>query len=113
MRKLTNICIALASDFDAIYRYFCLIKLFKYLKLIESDYFKNRLSSLQITHGIETRNNVNENLNIPQTRSSKLFRFLYFNFIKFWDEVPSNLKKLARSSYLQEEFAENSRFFNK
>ena len=71
MRKWTNICIALASvsvtqadskilDFDAIHRYFCLIKLFKYLKLIESDYFKNRLSSLQITHGIETRSNANE-----------------------------------------------------
>ena len=105
LRKLTSRCIALVSvstsqadskilDFDANYRYFCLIKLFKYLKLNENDYFKNRFSSLQITHGIETRSNVNENLNIPQTRSSKLFRSFYFNSIKLWNKVPSNIKNL-------------------
>ena len=80
------------SDFSTTYKYYCLIKLFKYYRLSESNYFKDKLSSLQIVHNIGTRSSLNNNLNIPLIRSSKIYSSFYYNSIKLWNKIPSTSK---------------------
>ena len=79
-------------NFDQIYKYFLLIKTFKYYKLNMSGHFKSHYNNLIVNHSIQTRFNLNGNFNLPNMRISKYNQSFLVNSIKKWNSIPFIVK---------------------
>ena len=124
LRYLQNICLQLIGKeasfvpsliktynilpFDNVYKYFVLIRFFKYHKLGYDHYFNNMNSTNMITHDHDTMSNFAGNLNYPIIRSSKKISSFFYNSISLWNKVPllyKNVPSMRKfKMYLTNEF---------
>jgi len=79
-------------SYDQVYRYFTLIRLYKYVKLDFSDYFSSKFLNCAVNHGILTRFSINHNLNLPIISKSVYRNSFFVNAIKFWNNLPAHIK---------------------
>ena len=81
-------------NFDQIYKYFCLIRIFKYYTMNLGPYFKDKFEVSSTEHQYNTRFSLNRNLLHPNVRSSKVFNSFFYNSIRFWNTIPVSAKRL-------------------
>ena len=79
-------------SFNQIYQYACLLRFYKYYRLKISDSFSVLFSSQEPNHGYRTRFMHNEELNTPRFHSSKFLKSFSYNSVKFWNELPLDIK---------------------
>ena len=108
MQRIQNKCIKIISStntcglsdyaslklmsFKHVHEYFSLIRFFKYYKLNESQNFKMKKENHQTNPSYSTRHSMALNLNFPNLRLSKLKTSFFYNSIKFWNQIPSDIK---------------------
>ena len=80
--------------FDEMYKCCCLAKMYKYFVRGTSSYFFSRFEGCEVGHNIETRFNLNSNLNIPPVFASKFLNSFLVNSVKFWNTLPLEIKKI-------------------
>lgn len=74
-------------DFEQLYQYFSLIKLFRILKLGEHRYFFDRIADFQTSHLYPTRFKTEEKINPPIYRKTKCNSFFLTQSVKFWNKL--------------------------
>lgn len=79
-------------NFDQIYEYFLLIKLFKIIHHQHYFYFREKVLSLVPTHNYLTRVDKNLFFNIPLYSLSKCQKFFFYNSIKTYNALPNEIK---------------------
>lgn len=94
--------------FDRVYEYFCLVRLFCYLRLDMAEHFRLQYVDCMAVHDIETRAKCNLNLNLPVVHTSKYLNSFIVNSIKFWNELPVDAKQATNAKsfkkYLKAKF---------
>ena len=78
--------------------YCTLIRVFKYYRLKHSLHCYRLFGTQEVRHNYNTRFSSNNNLNMPQIRSSKYKCSFYANGIKHWNNLPRQIKS-ARSKF--------------
>ena len=79
-------------DFDQLYKYFCLIRTFKYVQCGTNDHFSDIFSDPVLTHTFQTRSSVNEKLNYSRVVFSKFYKSFIYNVINLWNNIPYEKK---------------------
>ena len=79
---------------DDIHKYYVLIKMFKYNRIYLSNHFSFQYNLASVSHNINTRFSLNENLNLPDINTSSFQRSFIVRSIKFWNEIPVQIKKI-------------------
>jgi len=80
--------------FDDVYKYFSLIRFFKYFVLHQDYYFRNSFLTQTIVHSYGTRGRKNNNFNIPLIKSSKFYQSFMYNALHFWNNLPIFIKSI-------------------
>ena len=78
--------------FHSIYDYFALLKAFNTNILNYHQYFKDKLSSHQLSHMHNTRHRTNSNFNTPLFNHSKTQKCYLYQVISIWNSLPNSLK---------------------
>ena len=79
-------------QFDEVYKFFVLNRLFKYINNINNNFFKEKARIDSITHSYSTRSASSGNYNIPLINSSITYKSFYYNAIKLWNDIPQSIK---------------------
>ena len=80
-------------DFNDLYKYFCLVRMYKYFRLGQHSHFSEVYSKYEVSHLRPTRFRLNKNLNIPQSRLSICKKSFVSQSIGFWNNIPLNIKE--------------------
>ena len=92
-RVTLDICISEKFfDLNMAHKYFSCLKMYQVLEMNFHPYFWHKLRSFQITHSHATRRNAFQKLSIPYVRLAKCQRSFLFTGIKFWNELPLNIR---------------------
>ena len=79
--------------FDDVYKYFTLIRFYKYFVLEHDYHFKNKFLQYSITHQYRTRGRENININVPFVRVSRMYNSFLYNSLILWNQLPTFLIK--------------------
>ena len=79
-------------SFHSIYDYFALLKVFNTNTHNFHKYFKDKLSSHQLSHIHNTRHRTNSNFNTALFNHSKTQKYHLFQLIHIWKSIPKLLK---------------------
>ena len=82
------------SDFEYIYRYFTLIRIYKYLQNDMTPYFSTKYASLKVNRSILTRFHLSDNLNFPEIHLTKYQQSFFIYSISLWNSLPFNVKSI-------------------
>ena len=77
-----------------IYKFFCLVKFYKFVKMEHNTKFVDLASQNTANHVYPTRFNCSHNINIPRIHSSRVFCSFFYNAIKFWNKLPVSTRSL-------------------
>ena len=80
-------------QFDEVYKFFVLNRLFKYINGRCNNFFKEKTRIDSIAHCYSTRNASSGNYNIPQKKSPTTYKSFYYNAIKLWNKIPLSIKR--------------------
>lgn len=78
--------------FVCIYKYFIVVKFFKYFVLQSDSYFSNKVAEFQVNHRLETRFRAMHCLNCPFFRKSRCQSSFIFQSVQCWNEIPNELR---------------------
>ena len=93
-------------NFDSIYRYFTLIKLYKVLKEHNHEYFHDRVMNVQVDHGYPTRFKTQLNLTTPFFSKNKCLSSFVYQSISAWNKLPYELKSSHSVTSFKKELKE-------
>ena len=82
-------------DFDMAHKYFCLIKMYRILRLNNHESLASKIDSFQINHSHDTRAVAQQALTLPPYRLSKCQNSFLYRGIKFWNKISTDLKNIA------------------
>ena len=75
-----------------IHQFFSLMRCYKYYRLKSNDYFYEKFSSLHSIHNINTRFNVNNQLNTPQISLEKVKCSFFYCALNYWNHLPITIR---------------------
>ena len=75
-----------------IHQFFSLMRCYKYYRLKSNDYFYEKFSSLHSIHNINTRFNVNNQLNTPQISLEKVKCSFFYCALNYWNQLPITIR---------------------
>jgi len=81
--------------FKDVYKYFNLVRFFKYFVLEQNSYFRDSFLTQSISHPYQTRGRENSNFNIPLIKSSKLYNSFMYNAFILWNRLPNYIKNFS------------------
>jgi hypothetical protein len=79
-------------SFDQLYSYFILCSFYKLVINKESNYFLNKISSMQIQHSHGTRFKAENNISFSHIRISKMYCSFLYQGVKRWNCLPLEVK---------------------
>ena len=79
--------------FNDIYKYFTILKFFRYYILQMDDYFTRKFTSFQVNHDQGTRSSVLRLLHTPQVTKSRCFSSFAFQSVVLWNKLPVALRE--------------------
>ena len=82
-------------DFDMAYKYFCLIKMYRILRLNNHESLASKIDSFQINHSHNTRAVAHQALTLPPCRRTKCQNSFLYRGIKFWNNISPDLKNIS------------------
>ena len=86
-------------DFDLSYKYFCSINMYRILCLNNHQTLATKINSFQTQHTHYTRATTNQNLTLPLYRLTKCQKSFLYAGIKFWNELPLNVRTVQENLY--------------
>ena len=81
-------------DFDMAYKYFCLIKMYKILRLNNHESLASNIESFQTHHAHDTRAVSHNVLTLPLFRLTKCQNSFVYRGIKFWNSIPPDIRNI-------------------
>ena len=82
-------------DFDMAYKYFCLIKMYRILRLNNHESLASKIDSFQIIHSHDTRAVAQQALTLPPYQRSKCQNSFLYRGIQFWNNISPDLKNIT------------------
>lgn len=79
-------------DFDRIFKYFTLLKFYRFITADEPSEIYEQILSSRIQHGYPTRQNHQLHFRLPLFYKSKCQQSFIFQSLKMWNNLPTNLK---------------------
>ena len=81
-------------DFDMAYKYFCLIKMYKILRLNNHESLASKIESFQTHHAHDTRAVSHNDLTLPLFRRTKCQNSFVYRGIKFWNSIVPDIRNI-------------------
>ena len=79
-------------QFDEVYKFLVLNRLFKYMNNRNNKFFKEKARIYSIAHSYSIRSAISGNYNIPQVNSSITYKSFYYNATKLWNDITLSVK---------------------
>ena len=70
------------------------MKFYRFVKLEQNATFAFLAAQNSVHHSYQTRFRDSHNINIPSIHSSLTYSCFFYNFIKFWNELPLCVKNV-------------------
>ena len=90
--------------FDDVYKYYTLIRFYKYFVLEHEYHFKNKFLQYSISHQYSTRGRKNNNFNVPFVRVSRMYNSFLNNSLILWNQLPTSLRAIPNLSNFKIKF---------
>ena len=90
-------------NFESVYYYFTLSKLYRVLVEHSHVYIRDRLQNIQINHDHYTRFKCQQCLITPLYRKSKCLASFAYQSIKIWNKLPIDIKSCSSRSLFKRE----------
>lgn len=87
--------------FEYIYQYFTLVKFHQIRTLNLFPYFATVLNELRPNHMYETRFSINDNLNTPRHRLSKMKQSFLISGLSLWNVIPPQIRQLPNHHHFK------------